>query len=84
MNSAYLACALFLLLNIAAGLVRVLKGPTTADRILAAQLFGTAGVASVLLLAFGLDMAGLLDVALVLALLSATTAIVFTAVRGVR
>lgn len=84
MTTMYLFCALFLLFNIAAGLVRVMKGPTTADLVLAAQLFGTVGVAIVLLLAAGLQMPFLLDVALVLALLSPTTAIVFASVRRLR
>ena len=43
--------AVFLVLNVLAGLVRVARGPTVADRILVAQLFGTTGVAVLLLLA---------------------------------
>lgn len=38
-----------------AGLVRIARGPTPADRMLAAQLFGTTGVAVLLLLAQGLE-----------------------------
>lgn len=82
MTAAYLAAALFLLLNIAVGLFRVAKGPTAEDLILSAQLFGTTGVAIVLLMAFGLDMPDLFDVALVLAVLSATTTIVFAILRS--
>ena len=44
-----LALAFFLLLNIAAGLLRIVRGPTRVDRMLAAQLFGTTGVAVLLL-----------------------------------
>jgi len=62
--------ALFLLLTLSAGMVRVLRGPTSADRMMAAQLFGTTGVAILLLLAQGLGEPALRDVALVLALLS--------------
>jgi multicomponent Na+:H+ antiporter subunit F len=40
-----LALAFFLLLNIAAGWLRIVRGPTRVDRMLAAQLFGTTGVA---------------------------------------
>lgn len=69
--------ALFLLLTVAAGLVRVWRGPTRADRMLAAQLFGTTGTALLLLLAEGLSAPELRDVALVLSLLAATAAIVF-------
>ncbi len=51
MQSLYLALALFLLLNLAAGMWRVMYGPSAADRMLAAQLFGTTAVAILLLLA---------------------------------
>ncbi|MCU7800367.1 MAG: hypothetical protein KZQ70_09530 [gamma proteobacterium symbiont of Lucinoma myriamae] len=51
MEILYLAIALFLLLTLVAGLWRVLRGPTSAARMLAAQLFGTTAVACVLLLA---------------------------------
>ncbi len=51
MQTLYLALALFLLLNLGAGMWRVLRGPTAADRMLAAQLFGTTAVAVLLLLA---------------------------------
>ncbi len=40
----YSVMALFLLLTLMAGLWRVLRGPTAADRMLAAQLFGTTAV----------------------------------------
>jgi multicomponent Na+:H+ antiporter subunit F len=67
----YLAAALGVLLTLLAALPRVLRGPSAADRMLAAQLFGTAGVAFVLLLGKAADSPALLDVALVLALLAA-------------
>ena len=51
MEMLYLVIALFLLLIMVAGLWRVLRGPTSADRMLTAQLFGTTAVACVLLLA---------------------------------
>ncbi|MEA3302986.1 MAG: pH regulation protein F, partial [Pseudomonadota bacterium] len=41
MDQFYSAMALFLLMTLIAGLWRVLRGPTPADRMLAAQLFGT-------------------------------------------
>lgn len=66
-----------MLLNIFAGLVRVLRGPTPADRMLSAQLFGTTGVAILLLLAEALSAPALRDVALVLALLSAVAVAAF-------
>ena len=77
MNEPYLALALFLLLNLGAGMWRVLRGPTAADRMLAAQLFGTTAVAVLLLLAEHSGSAALRDVALVFALLAAVTALAF-------
>jgi multicomponent Na+:H+ antiporter subunit F len=72
------ALALFLLVNLAAALVRVARGPGPADRMLAALLFGTTGVAVVLLLATGEATARVfVDVALVLALLAAIAGIAF-------
>jgi multicomponent Na+:H+ antiporter subunit F len=72
-----LAIALLLLMTMLAGLIRVWLGPTAADRMLAAQLFGTTGVGVLLLLAGALGLPSALDVALVLALLAAVTVVVF-------
>ena len=69
--------ALLLLLTLVVGLWRVLRGPTPADRMLAAQLFGTTAVACVLLLAQAYGQPALRDVALVFALLAAVTAVAF-------
>lgn len=77
MHDVYLGFALILLLTIIAGLVRIQRGPTPADRMLAAQLFGTTGVAILLLLAQGLAMPVLRDVALVFALLAAVAIVAF-------
>ena len=77
MEWVYTTTALFLLLTLVAGLWRVLRGPTAADRMLAAQLFGTTAVACALLLAQALERPALRDVALVFALLAAITAVAF-------
>lgn len=77
MQHLYLALALFLLLNLVTGMWRVLRGPTAADRMLAAQLFGTTAVAILLLLAEMTEVMALRDVALVFALLAAVTAVAF-------
>ena len=45
-----LAAAGFVLAMVALGLVRILRGPGDADRIMAAQLLGTGGIAALLLL----------------------------------
>ena len=72
-----LGLAIFLLLNLCAGMWRVLRGPTQADRMLAAQLFGTTAVAILLLLAEVYSTTALIDVALLFALLAAVTAVAF-------
>lgn len=77
MQSFYLVLALFLLLNLVAGMWRILRGPTAADRMLTAQLFGTTAVAILLLLAQAYGNAALRDVALVFALLAAVTTVAF-------
>jgi len=69
--------ALILLPAIAAGMFRILRGPTAADRMMTAQLFGTCGVAILLLLSTGMDNPVLLDIALVFALLAALATMTF-------
>jgi multicomponent Na+:H+ antiporter subunit F len=77
MNTLLLGMACFLLLNLAAGMWRVMRGPTAADRMLAAQLFGTTAVAVLLLLAQAMAEPALRDIALVFALLAAVAAVAF-------
>lgn len=77
MSGVAMAVAAFLLLNLAAGLWRIVRGPTAADSMLAAQLFGTTGVGVLLLLAEAADLPALRDIALVFALLAALAAIAF-------
>jgi len=66
-----------LLLSLLAGMIRVVRGPDNADRMLAAQLLGTTGVAIVMLLAAAMSRSDLLDVALVFALLGAVFGVAF-------
>jgi multicomponent Na+:H+ antiporter subunit F len=77
MTGLELPLALFLLLNLMAALARVARGPTAADRMLAALLFGTTGVGMLLLLAYAGGHPALVDVALVLALLAAIAGAAF-------
>ena len=77
MSSLYLALALVLLVNVAIGLIRISRGPTAADRMLAAQLFGSGGVAILILLGRGLGQDSGDDVALVYALLAALATVAF-------
>lgn len=71
-----LAAALVLLM-VAVGLVRILRGPTDVDRIMAAQLLGTGGIAALLLVGTATSLPGAIDVALVLAVLAAFVALIF-------
>ena len=64
------AAAGVLMLSLLLGLLRILRGPTDADRMLAMQLIGTTGVGLLLLLGLLYAQAALFDVALLLALLA--------------
>jgi multicomponent Na+:H+ antiporter subunit F len=71
--------SLVLLLALVMGVWRVWRGPTLADRMLAAQLFSTTGVAWLLLMAELMAQPALRDVALVLALLAVMATVAFVA-----
>ncbi len=77
MHDVRSAVAVFLVLNVIVGLVRVARGPSLADRVLVAQLFGTTAVAVLLLLAADPGASALRDVALVFALFASVTVIAF-------
>lgn len=68
---------LFLVATVVAGLWRVARGPTPGDRMLAPQLFGTTGIAVLLVAAEWLSFPALRDVALILALLAVVTTAAF-------
>ncbi|CDH43490.1 conserved membrane hypothetical protein [Candidatus Contendobacter odensis Run_B_J11] len=72
-----LAAAVFVLATVALGLVRILRGPEEADRMMATQLFGTGGIAALLLLGVATEANAVLDVALTLALLAAFASVAF-------
>jgi multicomponent Na+:H+ antiporter subunit F len=71
------AAAGFILAMVALGLVRILRGPADVDRMMAAQLIGTGGIATLLLLAAATGMPAVVDVALALALLAAFASVAF-------
>ena len=71
MTEFLLGAALLVLVTVLAGLVRVLRGPADADRIMAAQLLGTGGIAALLLAGVAMAMPALFDLALILAVLAA-------------
>ena len=77
MTDFLLASSGFVLAMLAVGFIRVLRGPANADRMMAAQLLGTGGIATLLLVAAALNVAALVDVALVLALLAAFASVAF-------
>lgn len=83
MREFLLGAAGFILLMVALGLVRILRGPTNADRMMAAQLLGTGGIA-VLLLAAGSGLPAAADVALTLAMLAAFASVAFVKSGGWR
>jgi multicomponent Na+:H+ antiporter subunit F len=72
-----LAAAGLVLAMVALGLIRILWGPGHADRIMAAQLLGTGGIAALLLLGQAMSMPAAVDVALILALLAAFISVAF-------
>jgi multicomponent Na+:H+ antiporter subunit F len=72
-----LAASGFVLAMVALGLIRILRGPSDADRMMAAQLLGTGGIAAVLLLGAATGEAAAIDVALTLAILAAFASIAF-------
>ncbi|MCC5806524.1 MAG: hypothetical protein JJU00_09380 [Opitutales bacterium] len=78
MSTFYIVLTLFLLANMAAAMARVFRGPTTADRLMTAQLFGTTGVGILVLLAEATPQPALRDVALVFTLLAVLVVLAFT------
>lgn len=81
MNLLLTGVVLFLAANLAAGMLRVYRGPTAADRMLAALLFGSTTVAMLLLLAEILQLEALRDVALLFAMLAAIISVAFAGLR---
>jgi multicomponent Na+:H+ antiporter subunit F len=77
MTSFLFAAAIFVLVMEALGLVRILRGPGDADRILSVQLIGSGGVAVLLLLAAATQTPSIMDVALMLALLATFVSVAF-------
>jgi multicomponent Na+:H+ antiporter subunit F len=86
MNEFLFGVCAFLLLNIFVGAIRLVLGPTRADRMLVVQLFGTTSVAILLLLSVALSEPAFVNVALVFALLAvmAIVAYVKRAAAGAR
>ena len=79
MTEFLLGAAAFVLGTVALGLVRLLRGPGDVDRMLAAQLLGTGGVAVLLLFGVATEVGAVADIALLLALLAAFASVAFVA-----
>jgi multicomponent Na+:H+ antiporter subunit F len=77
MAEALLLLAALILAAVGLGLWRVLRGPDPADRLMAAQLLSTGGIAVLLILAAATRAAGLQETALVLALLGGLVSVAF-------
>ena len=79
-----LAAAIFAVATVAVALIRILRGPGDAERMMAAQLLGTGGVGALLLYGAASGEGSAIDVALTLALLAAFAAVAFfmSASRG--
>jgi multicomponent Na+:H+ antiporter subunit F len=77
MDSFLLLIASFVLAMVASGLIVILRRPGEVDRLMAAQLLGTGGVAILLILAIATEVASIVDVALMLALFAAFAAVAF-------
>jgi multicomponent Na+:H+ antiporter subunit F len=74
----FLLCAsVFVVATVAVGLLRLLRGPANADRMMAAQLLGTGGIAALLLLAAATGEPAPVDIAVALALLAAFSSVAF-------
>jgi multicomponent Na+:H+ antiporter subunit F len=68
---------LFIIVMVAIGLARVLRGPANADRMMAAQLLGTGSITLVLLVAVAAGRPAMIDAAMTLALLAAFAGVAF-------
>lgn len=68
----YGVAAILVLVAMALALVRALRGPTVYDRILAVNVFGTATVIMISIVGFMIQSSGLIDIALIYALISFT------------
>ena len=77
MSTFLAAAAGFVMVTVVVGLLRILYGPGDADRVMAAQLLGSGGVATLLLVSAVASLPAIVDVALTLALLAAFATIAF-------
>jgi multicomponent Na+:H+ antiporter subunit F len=77
MSEFLFAAASCVLAVVVLGLVRILRGPGNVERMMAAQLLGSGGIAVLLLMASAYGVSAAADVALTLALLTAFASVAF-------
>ncbi len=77
-NTLYTVALILLGLALIAALVRAIRGPRTADRVMGINMAGTLTILSVLLLSRLLEQDWLLDVALIYAMISFIAVVVLT------
>lgn len=77
MDLALPAMAIFLLLNLIAGMLRVYRGPTLGDRMLAVLLFSTTTVAVLLILAEWMQLPALRHVAMLFVMMASILSLAF-------
>lgn len=78
------AATVFVVAMVALGLLGILRGPSDADRMMAAQLFGSGGIAALLLFEAATNLSSVIDVALTLAVLAAFASLAFVKAGGGR
>lgn len=74
----YTAALLLLGVALIAALIRAIRGPRTADRVVGVNMAGTLTIMALLLLSRLLDQDWLLDVALIYAMISFVAVVVLT------
>lgn len=79
MTGFLLGAAMLALATVMVALARLLKSRLALDWVMAGQLLGTAGIAALLLLGTATAAPGVIDLALVLALLTAFATLAFAA-----
>lgn len=77
MTEFFYTAAAVVLLMVTIGLLRILRGPDNADRLMSAQLLGSGGVAALLLFSAATSAPAIVDVALMLGLLAAFASVAF-------
>lgn len=79
-RAVYIAALIFLILMVFGCMIRAIKGPRVADRIVAINMMGTMVMVIIAVLAFLLQEGGLIDICLIYAMISFLAVIVLTKV----